>query len=160
MLECSSLAGGHLTMPSMLLGWAVYKGFNHRCSYSTVYVIINKKLLGQLEITCFGAKNKEDCSSLFLSGFFLTSVTLHLQTLSFGVPHVSDVGSGHVWPWQEECCYSCFIYRKVPSSTLVLGFRLFVECFLPVRSLITIEDVTVYNLGHERITAYWRHRRF
>lgn len=43
------------------------KGSNHRCQYRTVCIISNKKLLGQLEITCFGAKNKEDCSSFFPS---------------------------------------------------------------------------------------------
>lgn len=43
------------------------KGSNHRCHYRTVCIISNKELLGQLEITCFGAKNKEDCSSFFLS---------------------------------------------------------------------------------------------
>lgn len=43
------------------------KGSNHRRLGSTVYNIINETLVGELEVTCFGAKNREDCASLFLS---------------------------------------------------------------------------------------------
>ena len=43
------------------------KGSNHRRLCSIAYNIIKEALVGELGVTCFGAKNREDCASLFLS---------------------------------------------------------------------------------------------
>lgn len=59
--------GGHLRMPSIRQVDLFIKGSNHRRLGSTVDNTINETLVGELEVTRFGAKNREDCASLFLS---------------------------------------------------------------------------------------------
>lgn len=77
--------------------------------------------MGELEATCSGAKNNEDCSSLLLSLGFCC-----IWALSLGVPRTGDVGSGDTgldessvsvlalfmagclppWGWNSHCVWN------------------------------------------------------